>query len=320
VPFWPHVDGDLRSDGRRSGNTCYTLFDMPTQWYPGHMNKARRTIADAMPATDVLIEVLDARMPAASSNPVITELRKGKPCLKVLSKSDLADPEVTKAWIRYFETQPSSSEIRVLALSASRASDVRSRVAEACKQLAPHRTQHPKHVRAMVVGIPNVGKSTLINLLFERKVAKTGDAPAVTKGQQMVTLKSGMTVSDNPGILWPTLEGDATLRLAFGGALPDTAMDYERVAHFGAEFLLAHYPQSLRGYFKLDSLPPSASELLEAIGRKRGCLVRGGMVDMHKAADALVHAFRSGALGRVSLEAPSSGDSEIGPPPDRLTL
>jgi ribosome biogenesis GTPase A len=277
---------------------------MTTQWYPGHMNKARRAIAEAMPSTDVLIEVLDARMPAASSNPVITELRKGKPCVKVLSKSDLADPEVTKAWMRHFEAQATSSEVRVLALTSSRASDARSRVSDACIQLAPHRTTLPKNVRAMVVGIPNVGKSTLINLLVERKVAKTGDAPAVTKGQQLVTLKSGMTVSDNPGILWPTMEGDATLRLAFGGALPDTAMDYERVALFGAEFLLAQYPILLRAYFKIESLPPSASELLEAIGRKRGCLIRGGMVDMHKAADALVHGFRSGALGRISLEAP----------------
>jgi ribosome biogenesis GTPase A len=278
---------------------------MTTQWYPGHMNKARRTIAEAMPTTDVLIEVLDARMPAASSNPVITELRKGKPCLKVLSKSDLADPEVTKAWIRHFEAQPSSGDLRVLALTTSRASDARSRVSEACRQLAPHRTQPTKHVRAMVVGIPNVGKSTLINLLVERKVAKTGDAPAVTKGQQLVTLKSGMTVSDNPGILWPTMEVDATLRLAFGGALPDTAMDYERVALFGAEFLLAHYPQLLRTTFKLELLPPTPFELLEAIGRRRGSLIRGGMVDMHKAADALVHGFRCGALGRISLEAPT---------------
>ena len=281
---------------------------MTTQWYPGHMNKARRAIAEAMPSTDVLIEVLDARMPAASSNPVITELRKGKPCLKVLSKSDLADPEVTKGWIRHFEAQHISSEMRVLQLTTTRASEARSRVSDACTQLAPHRTPHPKHVRAMVVGIPNVGKSTLINMLVERKVAKTGDAPAVTKGQQLVTLKSGMTVSDNPGILWPTMEGDATLRLAFGGALPDTAMDYERVALFGAEFLLAHYPHLLRAHFKLEPLPASPSGLLEAIGRKRGCLVRGGTVDMHKAADVLVHGFRSGALGRMSLEAPPPSD------------
>ncbi|HMJ56981.1 MAG TPA: ribosome biogenesis GTPase YlqF [Polyangiaceae bacterium] len=279
---------------------------MTTQWYPGHMNKARRAIAASMPVTDVIIEVLDARMPAASSNPVITEVCAGKPVLKILSKSDLADPEVTKDWVRHFAAEHSPSKVIAIALTTTRASDMRSRVSEACRQLAPHRSQPAKPVRAMVVGIPNVGKSTLINTLADRKVTKTGDAPAVTKGQQLITLESGMTLSDNPGILWPKMEGDATLRLAFGGAFPDTAMDYERVAHFGAEFLLARYPHMLRTHFKLESLPSSPAELLEAIGRKRGCLVRGGMVDMHKAADALVHGFRSGALGRITLETPDS--------------
>ncbi|HMI84071.1 MAG TPA: ribosome biogenesis GTPase YlqF [Polyangiaceae bacterium] len=277
---------------------------MTTHWYPGHMDKARRAIAESMSSIDVLIEVLDARMPAASCNPVITELRRDKPCLKILSKSDLADPTVTSDWIRHIEAEHAASKVLVMALTATRPSEARSRVAELCRQLAPHRVQPSKNVRAMVVGIPNVGKSTLINVLMDRKVAKTGDAPAVTKGQQLVTLKGGMTLFDNPGILWPTMEGNATLTLAFGGALPDTAMDYEHVALFGAEFLLERYPGLLRAHFKLDALPSSPTELLEAIGRKRGCLIRGGKVDTHKAADALVHDFRSGALGRITLETP----------------
>jgi ribosome biogenesis GTPase A len=268
------------------------------------MNKTRRAIAEAMPTIDVVVEVLDARMPAASSNPVITELRKSKPCLKILSKSDLADPDITRDWIRHFEAAPSPGKVLIIALTTTRPAEARSRVAASCSLLAPHRSPPPKHVRAMVVGIPNVGKSTLINMLAGRRVTKTGDAPAVTKGQQLVILEGGMTLSDNPGILWPTMEGDATLRLALGGAIPDTAMDYERVALFGAELLLARYPESLRAHFKLEALPPSPTELLEAIGRKRGCLVRGGMVDMHKAADVLVHGFRSGALGRITLETP----------------
>jgi ribosome biogenesis GTPase A len=286
---------------------------MTIQWYPGHMNKARRAIAEAMPATDVLLEVLDARMPRSSSNPVITELRKGKPCLKILCKSDLADPEITKRWIRHLEAERSPGKVLVVALTTTRPSEVRSRVSECCKKLAPHRTGPFKQVRAMVVGIPNVGKSTLINTLANRKVAKTGDAPAVTKGKQLVTLESGVTLSDNPGILWPTLEGDATLKLAFGGAIPDTAMDYELIALFGAEFLLARYPDLLRVHFKLEALPGSPTKLLEAIGRKRGCLGRGGTVDVHKAADVLIRSFRSGALGRITLEAPDPPTDEGDP-------
>src|SRR3954447_15854158 len=202
------------------------------QWYPGHMTKARRLIAEAMPAQDVIIEVLDARMPRASENPVLTELRKQTPCLKVLSKSDLADPEVTKAWLRYFEDEHSAisgehaaGRVMAIAIRTDRASEARSQIPELCKRLAVRPRGINKTVRAMIVGIPNVGKSTLINTLMERKVAKVGDEPAVTKGQQRVELKNGMTLSDNPGILWPNIEdGFAGLRLALGGAIPDTAI------------------------------------------------------------------------------------------------
>jgi ribosome biogenesis GTPase A len=277
---------------------------MPIQWYPGHMNSARRAIAEALPSKDVLLEVLDARMPAASANPVLTELRQDKPCLKILSKSDLADPDLTRAWVRHFESETSRGKVIAIALTRTRPAETRARVAEICKQLAPNRAASNKSVRAMVVGIPNVGKSTLINTLMERKVTKVGDEPAVTKGQQLVTLKNGMTLSDNPGILWPSMGGTATMRLALGGAIPDTVMDYESVALFAAEFFLSRYPTLLRAHFRLDPTLLSATEVLEGIGRKRGCLRSGGIVDMHKAGDILVHAFRAGTLGRISLEAP----------------
>jgi ribosome biogenesis GTPase A len=275
---------------------------MSIQWYPGHMTKARKVIAESMPSVDVVIEVLDARMPAASANPVMTELRGAKPCLKVLSKSDLADPEITQKWLRHFERDP---KVLALAITTERAAETKARIPELCQRLAPHRKGPLKMLRAMIVGIPNVGKSTLINTLMARKVAKVGDEPAVTKAKQRVVLKSGMILSDHPGLMWPNIEDErAALRLALGGAIPDTALDYESVATFAARWFLQRYPALLRARYKLEELPASPAELLEAIGRRRGALRAGGVVDVHKAADALIHDFRSGALGRISLEEP----------------
>jgi ribosome biogenesis GTPase A len=268
------------------------------------MNQARRAIALAIPSKDVLLEVLDARMPNSSANPILTELRQDKPCVKILSKSDLADPEMTRAWIRHFESDASAGKVIAVALTRTRPAETRSRIGDLCRQLAPHRAHSNKGVRVMVVGIPNVGKSTLINTLMDRKVTKVGDEPAVTKGQQLVTMKDGMTLSDNPGILWPSIDPASTMRLALGGALPDTVIDYESVALFAAEFLLSRYPGALQAHFKLDAGLLSPPQVLEAIGRRRGCLRSGGVVEVHKAADILVHEFRAGRLGRISLENP----------------
>jgi ribosome biogenesis GTPase A len=283
---------------------------MPTQWYPGHMAKARRSIGESVAAHDVVIEVLDARMPRSSQNPVLTELRKQKPCIKVLGKSDLADPEVTAAWLRHFEAErpgaplQGQGEIVAVALRTDRPSEVRAAIAALCERLA-RPTRQRTNARAMVVGIPNVGKSTLINVLAQRKVTKVGDEPAVTKAKQVVVLKNGTAISDHPGVLWPTIDDErVALRLALGGALPDQAMDYEHVAMFAAEYLLRRYPQCLRSRYKLDALPADPRALLLEIGRRRGALRSGASVDLHKAADALIHDFRSGALGRISLEEP----------------
>ncbi|MDB5213397.1 MAG: ribosome biosis GTPase YlqF [Myxococcaceae bacterium] len=282
---------------------------MSIQWYPGHMTKARKTILEAMPAQDVVIEVIDARMPRASENPVLTELRGLKPCVKVLSKSDLADPEVTRLWLQHFEAldaarTPNSGKIVAIAITTERAAETRKRIAEVCGAIAVP-TRGRKTARAMIVGIPNVGKSTLVNTLAKRKVANVGDEPAVTKGEQVVLLENGMTLSDNPGIMWPKIEDPkGGLRLAFGGAIPDAALDYENVAVFGASLLLERYPDLVAKRYKLTTLPADGSSLIDEIGRRRGCLQRGGKVDRHKAADIFIHDFRTGALGRITLERP----------------
>ena len=282
---------------------------MSPQWFPGHMTKARREMAASMPTSDVVIEVLDARMPVASSNPVVTELRAGKPCLKILNKSDLADPAVTAAWLRAFESSPHGNALAI-ASCAKQAGEARARVPELCATLAPRTGGSEKAIRVLVVGIPNVGKSTLINTLAGRKVARVGDEPAVTKGQQQVILAGGVVLSDNPGILWPKIDDEAAASaLALGGAIPDVAIEYEIVGLFAAKLLLARYPERLRARYGLAVLPSTGEALLAEIGRRRGCLRAGGAIDLHKAADALIHDFRAGKLGRISLETPSADES-----------
>lgn len=285
---------------------------MPIQWYPGHMAKTRVALAESMAKQDVILEVLDARMPSASANPAITELRAGKPCIKLLSKSDLADAKVTRAWIEHLQSEGKASgasgKVVAVAVTTAQPGDTRKHVAALSRKLVPRAETSIKPIRAMIVGVPNVGKSTMINTLMNRKVAKVGDEPAVTKSRQVVTLESGMILSDNPGLLWPDIvDDDASYRLALGGAIPDRVIDYEVVGMFAARFFLARYPALLAERFKLTELPQSAAALLAEIGRRRGCLRAGGVVDVHKAADILVHEFRTGKLGRISLEEPPIG-------------
>ena len=283
---------------------------MSLQWYPGHMTRARRELAALMPSQDGVIEVLDARLPRASSNPLLAELRGDKPVIKVLTKSDLADPEVTRAWISHFEVVPG---VRALASRTDRPAETRKRIAELSRHLAEHRGAD-KAVRLLIAGVPNSGKSTLLNILANRAVAKVGDKPAVTKDQQTVTLADGMLITDTPGLMWPKLDDQAGAhRLAFAGSLPDTAIDYLSVGLFGAEYLIAHYPKRLMARYALASPPTDATALLSEIGRRRGGLRKGGEVDLHKAAELLVHEFRAGTLGLISLETPT-GDPPAAAP------
>ncbi|MCE0557617.1 ribosome biogenesis GTPase YlqF [Motilimonas sp. 1_MG-2023] len=280
---------------------------MAVHWYPGHMHKAQREIREAMPNVDLIIEVLDARIPYSSENPVITEVRGDKPCIKILNKSDLADPAITQLWLDYYNQQ---TNMKAVALTTQEPEQVRA-ILDLCRAMFPERDQGLANIRAMIMGIPNVGKSTTINILAGRIIAKTGNEPAVTKAQQRINLKNGIVLSDTPGILWPkVMNENSSYRLATTGAIKDTAMEYEEVAFFAADYLLKAYPELLKARYQLDELPLSDLELLEAIAAKRGAKRAGGRADLHKVSEILLHEIRSAAIGRVSLETPEMVEKE----------
>jgi ribosome biogenesis GTPase A len=280
---------------------------MAIQWYPGHMHKARKEIEEAMPQVDLVIEVLDARIPYSSENPMVSQLRGDKPCIKLLNKSDLADPEVTAQWIEYLEREQG---VQASAITSLQPGMVRS-IPDLCRKLVPHRDIMEKDIRTMIMGIPNVGKSTIINTLAGRTIAKTGNEPAVTRRQQRINLRNGIVLSDTPGILWPKVDNEASsYRLAVTGAIKDTAMEYEDVAMFAAGYFLKAYPGEICERYKLQSLPASDIELLEAISRSRGALRPGARVDYHKVSELLLHEYRSGKIGLLSLETPAMAEAE----------
>ncbi len=277
---------------------------MPIQWFPGHMNSARRQAAEALARVDVVIEVVDARLPAASSNPMIAELcrARSRPCLKILNKTDLADPDATAEWIAHFSRQPGVS---ARALSCRDAAEAR-RVPDLCQALAPHRNDGTKPLRMMIMGIPNVGKSTLMNALLKRKVAKVGDEPAVTKQQQTLELGGHRRLTDTPGLMWPKIEHDSDgFMLAASHAIGRNAVIDEEVAAVLGDILLARYPAAVLARYRLDGVADGVA-LVEAIAERRGCRLKGGLLDLEKAARIFLTDYRSGALGRISLESPGS--------------
>jgi len=269
------------------------------------MVSARKKAAETMEHVDIIIEVHDARLPEAGSNPVIKELRlfRQKPCLKILNKADLADPAVTGEWLDFYNGQ---KNVKAIALSCKKPGDV-ARIPAICGKLAPHRCSRLKPLRMMVMGIPNVGKSTLINALLKRRVTAVGDEPAITKNQQGFELNEQMTVIDTPGLMWPKIEYDCDgFMLAASHAIGRNAIIDEEVASFLGEILLDRYPALLgkRYGFSLEAL--DGEGVVDAIAKKRGYLLKGGVPDRERAALMLLQDYRGGALGRISLETPVS--------------
>lgn len=276
---------------------------MPIQWFPGHMNVTKKAIAERVTDIDVVIELLDARLPGSSTNPMLHALTGHKPRLKVLNKQDLADPAVTARWLAHFNAQP---DTRAIALDASERAPAQKLVA-GCHELAPNRGGMAKPMRVLICGVPNVGKSTLINTLRGERKAKTGDEAGVTKLEQRITLADDFYLWDTPGMLWPRIIVDKSgYNLAASGAVGRNAYDEEEVALELLDYLRQHYAEQLEARFRLDE--PIAQlrdeEVLEAIGRKRGALLGKGRVNMQKAAEIVMNEFRSGTIGRVTLETP----------------
>lgn len=282
-------------------------------WYPGHMVAARRKAAEAMARIDVVVEVLDARIPGASRNPMIEEMRlhRQRPCLRLLNKADLADPEVTAAWVRVFESEPPAAgaprvPVKAVPLSCRRPADV-ARVTRLAATLAPHRGTPAKPLRLMVMGIPNVGKSTLVNALLRRRTANVGDEPAVTKGVTRYLLDDRTELTDTPGLMWPAVaHASDGLLLAASHAIGVNAYEADEVAEFLGALLLARYPALLAARYGLDPASLDGRGVIEAVAARRGYRLRGGAPDFGKAAEALLHDYRSGTLGRISMETPES--------------
>ena len=274
------------------------------------MTRARKKAAETMEFTDVVIEVLDARLPEASSNPMIHELRlhRQRPNLKILNKADLADSAVTQAWINYYNSQDG---VKAVALSCKKPGDA-NQVPGLCKALAPHRGSNLKPLRMMIMGIPNVGKSTLMNALLNRRIAKVGDEPAVTKVQQRFELNDQMSITDTPGMMWPKIQyGSDGYMLAASHAIGRNAVIDEEVAIFLAGVLLQRYSALLNARYKINVADMDAVDVVQAVAKRRGYRLKGNVADMEKAALALLVDYRSGALGRISLETPESRQQMI---------
>ena len=286
---------------------------MHIHWYPGHMAKAQRMIREQLKLVDVVIELLDARIPAASANPVIDEIVGEKPRVVVLNKADLAAPEATEKWRAYFRARGREA-IAVESLGGGGTKQVApltEKAAAAMLAKLAAKGIRPRAVRAMIIGIPNVGKSSLINRLLGTATARTGDKPGVTRGQQWLKIGRNLELLDTPGVLWPKLEDqEVAFRLAITGAISDEVYDREKVVARLLTLLRNDYPDRLTARYNLtEPLPEDGLELLALIGGRRGCLRAGGVVDFEKAGRIVLSEFRDGKLGKFTLELPPNDNT-----------
>ena len=279
---------------------------MAVQWFPGHMHLTKKTIEERIKHIDVVIEMVDARLPGSSANPMLASLTSKRPSLKVLNKQDLADPVRTALWLAHYNAREGT---RAIALDTTDGNAARRLIAP-CHELAPTRGSMSRPLRVMICGIPNVGKSTLINRLVGKSAAKAADEAGVTRNEQRIVLEDGFYLYDTPGMLWPRIiVAQSGYNLAASGAVGRNAFDDQEVALELLDYLKPSYPQLLEARYGLDKLAADwraleSEAVLDAIGRSRGALMAGNKVNLQKTAELLIHDFRCGALGRITLETP----------------
>ncbi len=291
---------------------------MTIQWFPGHMAKTRKLIQENLKGIDVVVEILDGRIPLSSKNPLIDDLIKGKERLVILNKSDLADEVKTKEWIEYFDSQEGTKAIQINSLKDAK--NIKKLIKDNIEILTKEKREKKLKkgiksfaIRIMIVGIPNVGKSTFINSIVGKQSAKVGNKPGVTRGKQWIKFDNEIEIMDTPGILWPKFEDpDAGLKLALTGAIKDDVFHFEPSAIALIDFLKKNYPNKLKERYKLtdEELDLEAPLLTEKIGEKRGCLLKGGIIDMKKTASIIITEYRKGSLGKITLESPENIDKD----------
>ncbi|WP_417900573.1 ribosome biogenesis GTPase YlqF [Bacillus haimaensis] len=282
---------------------------MTIQWFPGHMAKARRQVTEKLKLIDIVYELVDARIPVSSRNPMIDEIVANKPRIILLNKADMADARITKQWLEYFNLKGETT--KAIAIDSQTGKGLQ-QISSLSKELLKEKFDkmqsrgiRPRAIRALIVGIPNVGKSTLINRLAKKNIAQTGDRPGVTKAQQWVKVGKELELLDTPGILWPKFEDQMVgYRLATTGAIKDTIINLQDIAVFALRFLTEHYPDRLRERYALEEIPEDIVDLFDAIGSKRGCMMSGGHVDYDKTAELVIREIRQEKLGKLSFEAP----------------